>query len=265
MAVSTDTVSKQSKQGQRPGRKEKTTNPPQLALPSSAGIVKQFTNFTNNGAGLEKTLRLVQALSQVGAEVLVDIDEGLAKRCVIAKGQITLSRRYFRFFKFLECFERVFTLLSTRRVDPNGSGSIRTALELAKWTCLGIYLAMEDLTIVSKTFVPSPSPPGCDGSLFDQLEQLDAGGGAQVLVLRALPVPSRITLDVAYRRPRKLYIQILFRGETDNHRRVRLADPRINGGLDLSKSISGSDEYGAEHSAGGAGYLGAGTGLDAAF
>ncbi|GAD94741.1 hypothetical protein NFIA_055860 [Paecilomyces variotii No. 5] len=147
MAVSTDTVSKGSKQGRRHGQKKKTTSPSQLVPPSSTGIVKQFTNFTNHGVGLEKTLRLVQALTQAGAEVLIDTDERLAKRFAIARGQIALSRRYFRFFKFLDCFERVSTLFYPRQSEANEGDSVRTALELVKWTCFGIYLAMEDLTI----------------------------------------------------------------------------------------------------------------------
>ncbi|KAJ9250759.1 hypothetical protein DTO280E4_1299 [Paecilomyces variotii] len=154
MAASTNIVSEKSKQTHSQSQHEKTTTTNQPAPSSSPGrTVKQFANFTNHGIGLEKTLRLVQALAQVGAEVLVDTDEELAKRCAIAKGQLALSRRYFRFFKFFECFERVTALLST----TGQNDSIHTTLELGKWSCLGIYLVMEDLTILDAMGVYSTS------------------------------------------------------------------------------------------------------------
>ncbi|KAJ9385874.1 hypothetical protein DTO063F5_4081 [Paecilomyces variotii] len=154
MAASTNIVSEKSKQTHSQSQHEKTTTTNQPAPSSSPGrTVKQFANFTNHGIGLEKTLRLVQALAQVGAEVLVDTGEELAKRCAIAKGQLALSRRYFRFFKFFECFERVTALLST----TGQNDSIHTTLELGKWSCLGIYLVMEDLTILDAMGVYSTS------------------------------------------------------------------------------------------------------------
>ncbi|KAJ9220590.1 hypothetical protein DTO169C6_7103 [Paecilomyces variotii] len=154
MAASTNIVSEKNKQTHSQSQHEKTTTTNQPAPSSSPGrTVKQFANFTNHGIGLEKTLRLVQALAQVGAEVLVDTDEELAKRCAIAKGQLALSRRYFRFFKFFECFERVTALLST----TGQNDSIHTTLELGKWSCLGIYLVMEDLTILDAMGVYSTS------------------------------------------------------------------------------------------------------------
>ncbi|KAJ9315190.1 hypothetical protein DTO271D3_4643 [Paecilomyces variotii] len=154
MAASTNIVSEKSKQTHSQSQHEKTTTTNRPAPSSSPGrTVKQFANFTNHGIGLEKTLRLVQALAQVGAEVLVDTDEELAKRCAIAKGQLALSRRYFRFFKFFECFERVTALLST----TGQNDSIHTTLELGKWSCLGIYLVMEDLTILDAMGVYSTS------------------------------------------------------------------------------------------------------------
>lgn len=54
------------------------------------------------------------------------------------------ARRFFRFFGFIESFHRVSTLLST-----DGMSSVPGWLDLAKWTCFGLYFLLEDLTIVS--------------------------------------------------------------------------------------------------------------------
>lgn len=57
-----------------------------------------------------------------------------------------LARRFFRFFGFIESFQRVSTLLS-----KEGMGSVAGWLDLAKWTCFGLYFILEDLTIVCDT------------------------------------------------------------------------------------------------------------------
>lgn len=54
------------------------------------------------------------------------------------------ARRFFRFFGFIESFSRVSTLLS-----KDGMSSVPGWLDLAKWTCFGLYFLLEDLTIVS--------------------------------------------------------------------------------------------------------------------
>lgn len=60
----------------------------QIQNPPSQSLVKQFANFTDSTAGLEKTLRLIQALCSVVSEVT--LDTVLAKRCLIAKSQLAL-------------------------------------------------------------------------------------------------------------------------------------------------------------------------------
>lgn len=54
------------------------------------------------------------------------------------------ARRFFRFFGFIESFQRVSALLS-----KDGMSSVPGWLDLAKWTCFGLYFLLEDLTIVS--------------------------------------------------------------------------------------------------------------------
>lgn len=55
------------------------------------------------------------------------------------------ARRFFRFFGFIESFQRVSALLS-----KDGMSSVPGWLDLAKWTCFGLYFLLEDLTIVSE-------------------------------------------------------------------------------------------------------------------
>lgn len=53
-------------------------------------LAQQFANFTNTTAGLEKTLRLIQALAQIIAEVSSH-DVVTAARWSTAKSQLALS------------------------------------------------------------------------------------------------------------------------------------------------------------------------------
>ncbi|RJE24116.1 PEX11 domain protein [Aspergillus sclerotialis] len=114
----------------------------QLQNPPRPSLLKQFANFTDSTAGLEKTLRLIQALCQIVSEVT--LDNALAKRCLIVKSQLALSRRYFRFLGFIPCIEGVFNILG----GNISLGSILTIIELAKFSALGIYFVLEDLTIL---------------------------------------------------------------------------------------------------------------------
>lgn len=57
---------------------------------------------------------------------------------------ITTARRYFRFFAFIPCFERVLAILG----GDFSSGWILSMIQLAKFSALGVYLVLEDLTIV---------------------------------------------------------------------------------------------------------------------
>lgn len=69
---------------------------------------------------------------------------------------LTLARRFFRFFNFLDCFEQVFALLgsssSSSSTSSAAEGFPTTLIELGRWTCLGLYFVLEDCTIVSFFF-----------------------------------------------------------------------------------------------------------------
>ncbi|KAJ5172050.1 subunits of heterodimeric actin filament capping protein Capz [Penicillium capsulatum] len=106
----------------------------------AAAMIGQFSRFVNSGAGLEKTLRLVQAVAQIAAVFTVG---STAVRLTTAKLQLALTRRFFRFFGFLESFQRVSALLGKA-----GMGTVAGWLDLAKWTCFGLYFVLEDLTML---------------------------------------------------------------------------------------------------------------------
>ncbi|KAJ5699246.1 hypothetical protein N7536_002259 [Penicillium majusculum] len=102
-------------------------------------MIEQFSRFVKSGAGLEKTLRLIQCVSQVVAALTVS--SALAVQLTTVKLQLALTRRYFRFFGFIDSFQRMFALLG-----KDGFSSVAGMLELAKCTCFGLYFVLEDLT-----------------------------------------------------------------------------------------------------------------------
>ncbi|KAJ5484185.1 hypothetical protein N7539_005981, partial [Penicillium diatomitis] len=98
-------------------------------------MVSQLSRFLNSGNGLEKTLRLIQSLSQIAAAFTVGSS---AVRFTTAKAQLALTRRFFRFFGFIGSFQQV----------KDGMGTVAGILDLAKYTCFGLYFILEDLTIL---------------------------------------------------------------------------------------------------------------------
>lgn len=61
---------------------------------------------------------------------------------LITKSDMTKGRRYFRFFRFIDCFSKAWNSFQ----ESEGTDSI---LATGKWSCLGVYLGMESLAIVS--------------------------------------------------------------------------------------------------------------------
>ncbi|KAG2416693.1 hypothetical protein HFD88_007909 [Aspergillus terreus] len=110
---------------------------------SRPSLLKQLVNFTSVTAGLEKTLRLIQALALIVAEL--SLDQLTATRCSIAWNQLALGRRYFRLLDFYGCFEHAYDLLTG---NAPSKGAILTMMELAEFSSLGLYCALENLTIL---------------------------------------------------------------------------------------------------------------------
>ena len=59
-----------------------------------------------------------------------------------------LARKYFRFFNCIDCFGRVYALLGQGAHAP-GTGAVTRNVDLVRFTCLGMYFFLENLTIVS--------------------------------------------------------------------------------------------------------------------
>lgn len=124
-----------------------------------ASLPKQLANFTNTTAGMDMTLRLLQALAMIATVVCQDkptvvMSSIAASQLALGKLDLTNSdvtrltspgRRYLRFLSSYGCFQRVYDLLSG---ESAFAGSILTMSYLAEYTFLGIYLLMEDTTIV---------------------------------------------------------------------------------------------------------------------
>ncbi|KAJ5554734.1 peroxin-11B Pex11B-Penicillium chrysogenum [Penicillium sp. DV-2018c] len=104
-------------------------------------MAEHFSRFVKSGAGLEKTLRLIQCVSQVVAALT--LDSALAVQLTTLKLQLALTRRYFRFFGFIDSFQRMIELLGR-----DGFTSVAGLLELAESTCFGLYFVLEDLTLL---------------------------------------------------------------------------------------------------------------------
>ncbi|KAL4787198.1 peroxisomal biogenesis factor 11 [Aspergillus varians] len=112
-----------------------------VASPGISPLQQLFT-FTRQTAGVEKTLRLVQAVSQIVG--VISDNEILATQCMMARDQLALARRYIRFLDFYSCFARVHDLLAS----PSSTGTILSVMELAQYTFLGLFRLLEDFTIL---------------------------------------------------------------------------------------------------------------------
>ncbi|KAE8136019.1 peroxisomal biogenesis factor 11 [Aspergillus pseudotamarii] len=107
-------------------------------------LLRQFANFTRTTAGLEKTCRLIQSLVHIAIELDITPRSTTTAQWQTARSQIALTRRFFRFFAFIDCFSQVYGLLGAAQ----GQGLFMTLIEIGRWSCLGLYLVLEDLTIL---------------------------------------------------------------------------------------------------------------------
>ncbi|KAL4936391.1 hypothetical protein BDV06DRAFT_205128 [Aspergillus oleicola] len=114
----------------------------QASAQPGASPLKSLVTYMSQTSGLEKTLRLIQATAQVVG--FTTDDKSLATQCLTARDQLALGRRYFRLLDFYGCFERVHHLMN----NPSSSGTILAVMELAQYTFLGLYLFLENFTIL---------------------------------------------------------------------------------------------------------------------
>ncbi|RAL13263.1 PEX11 domain protein [Aspergillus homomorphus CBS 101889] len=120
-------------------------------------MLDRLSRFYRLNTGYEKTLRLIQAICLIALE-LGSLDSATTKRVQSAKTQLALTRRCIRFWNFLDCFNRVSALLgapsssTSKSKKPTASAVSPTGvlwmLDLAKWSCFGLYYLLEDLTLL---------------------------------------------------------------------------------------------------------------------
>ncbi|KAK2014334.1 AoPex11B [Colletotrichum eremochloae] len=126
----------------------------------------QFVAFGSDSAGLERILRGLQALTVIfGAYpslislILLASDSPLLEALGPLKGHLNLTRRFIRFFWFLNSFGMSYNLFSS--APPPGSSrdrrgliGLETWLDIAKFTLLGLYGGLESLTLPDLLGVP---------------------------------------------------------------------------------------------------------------
>ncbi|KAH6723997.1 peroxisomal biogenesis factor 11 [Leptodontidium sp. 2 PMI_412] len=103
------------------------------------GFFKNFIRFTSDATALEKILRLFQSLCQILAAYAISLED--AATWLQLRTQFALGRRYFRFFRFLECFSKAYDCF-------HGVDGVRGVLAVCKWSCLGGYMFLESVTIL---------------------------------------------------------------------------------------------------------------------
>ncbi|KAF7955553.1 hypothetical protein EAE96_004479 [Botrytis aclada] len=131
------------------------------------GVLKHAVDFASDAAGLEKSLRLIQALCQICAFyprvlgwVLLGLGIGMGRRGGVGEGgvdgkiqvqiveklwkarrELAVGRRYMRFFRFLQNFSKAWDSL----LNEDG---MRMLMNVGKSGFMGAYLGLESLTIL---------------------------------------------------------------------------------------------------------------------
>ncbi|KAF7943601.1 uncharacterized protein EAE97_005672 [Botrytis byssoidea] len=131
------------------------------------GVLKHAVDFASDAAGLEKTLRLIQALCQICAFyptvlgwILLGLGIGMGRRSGGGEGsvdgklqvqiveklwkarrELAVGRRYMRFFRFIKNFSKAWDSL----LNEDG---MRMLINVGKSGFMGAYLGLESLTIL---------------------------------------------------------------------------------------------------------------------
>ncbi|RDL39656.1 uncharacterized protein BP5553_03996 [Venustampulla echinocandica] len=101
---------------------------------------KQIIGFTSDAGALEKLLRFIQFSAQILASYTSERAAWL-----LLRSQLALGRRYFRWFRFLDCFSKAYE--SFNSTEARGTGFMG-ALLVGKWGFMGAYLGLESLAIL---------------------------------------------------------------------------------------------------------------------
>ncbi|CZR57126.1 uncharacterized protein PAC_07015 [Phialocephala subalpina] len=101
--------------------------------------VKQFIRFTSDSGAIEKILRLLQSISQVLAAYALTSED--VQTWLLLRRQFALGRRYIRFFRWIECLSKAYTVF----YDETGLVAV---VGVGKWSCMSAFLFLESLTIL---------------------------------------------------------------------------------------------------------------------
>ncbi|KAF2807677.1 uncharacterized protein BDZ99DRAFT_420104 [Mytilinidion resinicola] len=102
-------------------------------------LVAKVGRLTSDGDGLEKTLRLIQFL----VFTYLAAQSGLVNPLPLQRfvQQVAISRRLFRFFKFIGCF--------AKGLKPSGNPTdVLGMIERLKWSSMGLFILIEDTTLL---------------------------------------------------------------------------------------------------------------------
>ncbi|KAM3516616.1 hypothetical protein NHJ13051_009739 [Beauveria bassiana] len=132
-----------------------------LAARRSRSLLAQSCRFLGTTAGLDLTLRFFHGLVIISAKAA---DEALATRSSIAASQLNLGARPISapplfhephniFYTNQDCIQNVLDTIS----KEYASLAYKT-FDLVEWSCLLLYFALENLTMVRTLFYSSPHP-----------------------------------------------------------------------------------------------------------
>ncbi|KAL0941925.1 uncharacterized protein CTRU02_204686 [Colletotrichum truncatum] len=129
----------------------------------------QFVAFGSDSAGLERILRGLQALTAILSAIpslltlIVLAPEPILEALGPVRGHLNLTRRFIRFFWFLNSFGTSYNLYSsishpspssTPGKKSSGVVGVETWLEILKFTLLGLYGGLESVTLPDLLNVP---------------------------------------------------------------------------------------------------------------
>ncbi|GJC89700.1 hypothetical protein ColLi_12538 [Colletotrichum liriopes] len=144
----------------------------------------QFVAFGSDSAGLERILRGLQSLTAIFSAypslislVLLASDSPLLEALGPLKGHLNLTRRFIRFFWFLNSFGTSYNLYSSISSSPTPPGSpksksvgLETWLDILKFTLLGLYGGLESLTLPDLLGVPQIEIFGAERTVMLNIE-----------------------------------------------------------------------------------------------
>ncbi|KAK1463285.1 AoPex11B [Colletotrichum melonis] len=127
----------------------------------------QFVAFASDSAGLERILRGLQALTAIFsaypslvALALLDADPPILEALGPLRGHLNLTRRFIRFFWFLNSFGTSYNLFTSISSSPSSPAKksqgvgLEAWLDIIKFTLLGLYGGLESLTLPDLLGVP---------------------------------------------------------------------------------------------------------------